>query len=210
MPARNLGNSGCFLIDDATNGAAPSSLLCATTDTSRWRGIYLQLICRSTTSLDAGGVSSFPTLAERKLPTTLLPSNNSSASRNGKQRYRRRLRHGSHRDDRLPLRRRELLHHSDRGCQYTSDAYQRTLKATRIECSMSRVGECYDNAVAERFFWSLKHEWTKHESFCDLEAKRLSVFKYIETFYNPVRLHQTLGFKSPDQLEAAYAPTVAA
>jgi putative transposase len=46
----------------------------------------------------------------------------------------------------------ELLHHSDRGCQYTSDAYQRTLKAFGIECSMSRTGECYDNAVAERFF----------------------------------------------------------
>jgi putative transposase len=52
----------------------------------------------------------------------------------------------------------ELLHHSDRGCQYTSDAYQRTLKTLGIACSMSRTGECYDNAVAERFFWSLKHE----------------------------------------------------
>ena len=57
----------------------------------------------------------------------------------------------------------ELLHHSDRGCQYTSDAYQQTLRTLGIECSMSRTGECYDNAVAERFFWSLKHEWTKHE-----------------------------------------------
>jgi putative transposase len=104
----------------------------------------------------------------------------------------------------------ELLHHSDRGCQYTSDAYQRTLKAMGIECSMSRPGECYDNAVAERFFWSLKHEWTKHDSFADLEAARLSVFKYIETFYNPVRLHQTLGYKSPDQFEAEYAPVLAA
>lgn len=104
----------------------------------------------------------------------------------------------------------ELLHHSDRGCQYTSDAYQRTLKTLGIECSMSRVGECYDNAVAERFFWSLKHEWTKHETFSDLEAARLSVFKYVETFYNPVRLHQTLGYKSPDQFEAEYAPAIAA
>ena len=96
----------------------------------------------------------------------------------------------------------ELLHHSDRGCQYASDAYQRTLKTLGIECSMSRTGECYDNAVAERFFWSLKHEWTKHETFADLEAARLSVFKYVETFYNPVRLHQTLGYKSPSQFEA--------
>jgi putative transposase len=104
----------------------------------------------------------------------------------------------------------ELLHHSDRGCQYTSDAYQRTLKTLGIACSMSRTGECYDNAVAERFFWSLKHEWTKHETFADLEAARLSVFKYVETFYNPVRLHQTLGYKSPDQFEAEYAPVLAA
>ena len=104
----------------------------------------------------------------------------------------------------------ELLHHSDRGCQYTSDAYQQTLKTLGIECSMSRRGECYDNAVAERFFWSLKHEWTKHESFENLEAARLSVFKYVETFYNPVRLHQSLGYKSPDKFEADYAPAIAA
>lgn len=104
----------------------------------------------------------------------------------------------------------ELLHHSDRGCQYTSDAYQRTLATLGIECSMSRRGNCYDNAVAERFFWSLKHEWTKHETFEDLEAARLSVFKYIETFYNTVRLHQSLGFKSPDQFETDHAPVLAA
>ncbi len=67
-------------------------------------------------------------------------------------------------------------------------------------------GDCYDNAVAERFFRSLKHEWTKHESFVDVEAARLSGFKYVETFYNPVRLHQTLGYKSLDQFEAEYAP----
>jgi putative transposase len=104
----------------------------------------------------------------------------------------------------------ELLHHSDRGCQYTSDAYQHTLATLGIECSMSRRGDCYDNAVAERFFWSLKHEWTKHESFDDLEAARLSVFKYVEIFYNPVRLHQSLGFKSPDQFETDHAPVLAA
>jgi putative transposase len=104
----------------------------------------------------------------------------------------------------------QLLHHSDRGCQYTSDAYQRTLKTLGIECSMSRTGCCYDNAAMERFFWSLKHEWTNHEQFHDLENARLSVFKYIETFYNPVRLHQTLDYKSPNQYEADHAPAVAA
>jgi putative transposase len=104
----------------------------------------------------------------------------------------------------------QLLHHSDRGYQYTSDAYQQTLRTLGIECSMSRTGNCYDNAVMERFFWSLKHEWTKHESFENLEEARLSVFKYIETFYNRVRIHQTLGYKSPDQYEADHAPVIAA
>ena len=104
----------------------------------------------------------------------------------------------------------ELLHHSDRGSQYTSDAYQLTLQRLGIECSMSRTGECYDNAVAERFFWSLKHEWTNHEHFENLSAARLSVFKYIETFYNTERLHQTLGYKSPNQFEADHAPVIAA
>jgi putative transposase len=104
----------------------------------------------------------------------------------------------------------ELLHHSDRGSQYTSEAYQQTLKTLGIECSMSGRGSCYDNAVMERFFWSLKHEWTNHENFENLAAARLSVFKYIETFYNAERIHQTLGYKSPDKFEAEYAPVVAA
>ena len=104
----------------------------------------------------------------------------------------------------------QLLHHSDRGCQYTSETYQQMLKTLGIGCSMSRTGCCYDNAAMERFFWSLKHEWTNHEVYDDLEAARLSVFKYIETFYNRERLHQTLGYKSPDQFEAEYAPAAAA
>jgi putative transposase len=103
-----------------------------------------------------------------------------------------------------------LLHHSDRGCQYTSDAYQKTLRTLGIECSMSRTGNCYDNAAMERFFWSLKHEWTNHETFANLEEARLSVFKYIETFYNPVRIHQALGYLSPNQFEAENAPAQAA
>lgn len=104
----------------------------------------------------------------------------------------------------------ELLHHSDRGCQYTSEAYQRTLKALGIECSMSRTGNCYDNAVAERFFWSLKYEWTNHYEYATLDEARLSVFKYIETFYNSQRLHQTLGYQSPNNYEAEHAPAAAA
>ena len=73
-----------------------------------------------------------------------------------------------------------------------------------------RTGCCYDNAAMERFFRSLKHEWTKDDTFANLEEARLSEFKYIETFYNPVRLHQTLGYLSPNQYEAENAPATAA
>lgn len=104
----------------------------------------------------------------------------------------------------------KLLHHSDRGCQYTSDAYQSQLKVLGIECSMSRTGCCYDNAVMERFFWSLKHEWTNHQEHATLQDLRLSVFQYIETFYNSQRIHQTLGFVSPNQFEARHAANIAA
>jgi putative transposase len=103
-----------------------------------------------------------------------------------------------------------LLHHSDRGCQYTSDAYQKTLDTLGITCSMSRKGDCYDNAAMERFFWSLKKEWTNHESFVDLHDARASVFKYIETFYNSVRIHQTLDYLTPNQYEAESASVQAA
>ena len=105
---------------------------------------------------------------------------------------------------------RHLLHHSDRGCQYTSDAYQRTLKRLGITCSMSRRGCCYDNAVMERFFWSLKHEWTNHEQFANLEEARLSVFRYIETFCNSQRIHETLDYLTPDEFEAENAPVIVA
>jgi putative transposase len=105
---------------------------------------------------------------------------------------------------------RQLLVHSDRGCQYTSDAYQQTLAALGMTCSMSRKGCCYDNAVTERFFWSLKHEWTNHHTYANLEEARRDVFKYIELFYNSQRLHQTLGYLSPNQFEADHAPAHAA
>ena len=104
----------------------------------------------------------------------------------------------------------ELLHHSDRGCQYTSHDYQRTLAALNIQPSMSRTGCCYDNAVVERFFWSLKHEWIHRCELADLEHARQEVFRYIESFYNTTRLHQTLGYLSPDQFEAENAPAQAA
>ena len=68
----------------------------------------------------------------------------------------------------------QLLHHSDRGCQYTSDEYRGILKRLRITVSMSHVGYCYDNAVMERFFWSLKHEWTNHYEYADLDEASCS------------------------------------
>jgi putative transposase len=103
----------------------------------------------------------------------------------------------------------ELLHHSDRGCQYTSDEYQGTLRALGITCSMSRTGCCYDNAVMERFFWSLKNEWTNFETFSDIEDARMSVFRYIETFYNTSRIHQSLDYLTPIQFESQHALNLA-
>lgn len=76
--------------------------------------------------------------------------------------------------------------------------------------SESRTGGCYDNAVMERFFWSLKYGWTSYEEFANLEDVRLSVFRYVETFYNSQRLYQTLEYLSPSQFEANYAANVAA
>lgn len=99
----------------------------------------------------------------------------------------------------------ELLHHSDRGCQYTSHQFQTMLKTMRVTCSMSRKGCCYDNAVMERFFWSLKKEWTNRHLYNNLKEAELSVFQYIETFYNSKRIHQTLNYKSPNQFESQLA-----
>ena len=103
-----------------------------------------------------------------------------------------------------------LIHHSDRGCQYTSEAFQTIMRTTNITCSMSRTGCCYDNAVVERFFWSLKHEWTKFEEFENLDQARMSVFKYIESFYNSERIHQTLEYQTPDEAERKYHAALAA
>lgn len=99
-----------------------------------------------------------------------------------------------------------LIHHSDRGSQYTSDRYQSILRGLGVTVSMSRKGCCYDNAVCERFFWSLKHEWANHRSYTDLADTRRSVFQYIELFYNRTRLHQALGYVSPEAFEADHAP----
>ena len=96
-----------------------------------------------------------------------------------------------------------LLHHSDRGVQYASEAFRAVLAGRGIEPSMSRRGDCWDNAVAESFFATLKKELTHHESYATREEARRSLFEYIEVFYNRARLHSTLGYMSPADYEAA-------
>ncbi len=94
-----------------------------------------------------------------------------------------------------------LIFHSDRGSQYASKRFQALLKAHGIVSSMSGVGNCYDNAVAESFFHSLKVEWIYGEEFRTREEARRSLFEYIEVFYNGWRRHSTLGMVSPVRFE---------
>lgn len=95
-----------------------------------------------------------------------------------------------------------LLHHSDRGVQYTSARYRELLALHGIEASMSRVGDCYDNAPVESFWGKLKAEMIYHEHFATRAQARAAVFEYIEMFYNRTRLHAALGYLSPEQFEA--------
>lgn len=94
-----------------------------------------------------------------------------------------------------------LIFHSDRGCQYTSHTFRRRLEMAAIRQSMSRSGCCYDNAVAESFFHSLKVEWLHGHEIRDRETVRTEVFRYIEGFYNRSRRHSTLGYLSPADFE---------
>jgi len=95
-----------------------------------------------------------------------------------------------------------LLHHSDRGSQYASDQIRQILIAHRIQVSMSRTANCYDNAVMESFFSTLKCEQVHNQDYqTRMEASR-DIFEYIAGFYNTVRRHSTLGYVSPNQFEA--------
>ncbi len=94
-----------------------------------------------------------------------------------------------------------LLHHSDRGSQYASDAYQDLLVAHGIVCRMRGKGECLDNAVAERFFGSLKRAWTAHQSYAARQEARDDIIAYIAMFYNSRRQHSYLGYVSPNTYE---------
>lgn len=90
----------------------------------------------------------------------------------------------------------ELLHHSDQGSQYTSEDFQRLLRDHGIVCSMSRRGDCWDNAAMESFFSSLKTERTSRKRYATRDEARADVFDYVERFYNPRRRHSTLGYLS--------------
>ena len=93
------------------------------------------------------------------------------------------------------------LHHSDRGTQYASDAYQLELQKHGIACSMSRVGNCWDNAVAESFFSTLKTECIGGRVYANHAEAKAHVFEYIEAFYNRKRKHSSLGYRSPVEYE---------
>lgn len=98
-----------------------------------------------------------------------------------------------------------LLHHSDQGSQYRSEDFQRLLADQGVLCSMSKRGDCWDNAVVESFFSSLKMERTNRKRYRSRDEARSDVFNYIERFYNPRRRHSTLGQVSPDQFERNWA-----
>lgn len=93
------------------------------------------------------------------------------------------------------------MHHSDRGSQYASDAYQKELRAYNITVSMSRTGNPYDNATMESFFGTLKIEEVQGKVYRDAQQARDTIFSYIEAFYNTTRIHTSIGGRSPQRLE---------
>ena len=95
-----------------------------------------------------------------------------------------------------------LIIHSDRGAQFASAAYRQLLTQHRLLASMSRKGNCYDNAFIESFWSTLKYELVYHQRFATYAAARTAIFDYIETFYNRTRLHSSLAYKSPISFES--------
>jgi putative transposase len=94
-----------------------------------------------------------------------------------------------------------VIHHSDRGSQYASHAYQNILREHGFRASMSRKGNCYDNACAESFFSALKNELVYLTRFKTRQEARLAIFEYIEVFYNRTRLHASLGYRTPHEFQ---------
>ena len=97
----------------------------------------------------------------------------------------------------------ELMHHSDQGSQYTSEQCQKLLADSGIACSMSRRGDCWDNAAMESFFASLKKERIHRRNYATRDEARADLFDYVERFYNQRRLHSTIGYMSPAAYEAS-------
>lgn len=103
-----------------------------------------------------------------------------------------------------------LIHHSDRGVQYCSQEYQELLKEHNMICSMSRKGNCYDNAPAETFFSTIKCELLYHKQYETRAQAHQDIFWYIEIFYNRQRRHQSLGYLSPVDFKKTLAPKIVA
>lgn len=97
-----------------------------------------------------------------------------------------------------------LICHTDQGSQFASTMYRNHLKDNQIAPSMSRRGNCHDNAVAESFFSNLKNEVTHHTTFDDPESAMIVIGEYIDVYYNRQRLHQTLGYRTPAQVETLH------
>jgi transposase InsO family protein len=95
----------------------------------------------------------------------------------------------------------DLIHHSDRGSQYASHEYQKILKLHRIRASMSRKGNCWDNAPTERFFSSLKREWIGDQIYQTKEQARRDIREFVAIYYNAIRPHSTLGYQTPVEFE---------
>jgi transposase InsO family protein len=103
-----------------------------------------------------------------------------------------------------------IVHHADRGCQYTAVTFGAACRAHRITQSNSRKGSPHDNAAKESFFASLEKERLRHRTFSTHEQARSSIFQYIEEFYNRRRLHSTLGYRSPNEVEREHHLTLVA
>ena len=96
-----------------------------------------------------------------------------------------------------------VICHSDRGVQYACEAYQSLLEERGITCSMSRTGNCYDNAAMESFFSTLKREEVYQRTYATHAEARAAIFEYIEVFYNRQRRHSALDYKTPVEFEAS-------
>lgn len=103
-----------------------------------------------------------------------------------------------------------LIHHTDRGCQYTAAAYQAVLAAHGIIPSMSRVGDCYDNALAESFFATFKSELVDTQPWPTRRLARQAIFEWLEVFYNRQQRHSALGYRSPVAFELSSGEKVRA